>query len=616
MATRRTKLILEEHVDDDLHLPGCRRALSVGIVFGSSCRWWPVFGTDQPRAVELLSRRVLEWHRGGNKYRQSLIHNLRIWPPVADDKARMSPIPDRVLRVNMSKRRSPIACRHALLTSSDEAHRLFMAALDGHFPILRRLLTSAEKRRMASGDVYLWETTMPRRGHRGSIRRFRDGMIPDWAALYIAFLESQGLSYYRRRWEGDQMRDTSVDDSSLSFDLVKVTYSAFVNDGGFVRLFHINSYWEPCEAGSLTPLGQLQQLRDLVVPANMFTCDREEARLRRHAHEPSLGVGTTGQSYPANERASPDIFDTRVSSLSAKALPLSLGLIPPEPATSGSTCHGLRHCIPRPLNAFMCFRSVWSQQMRSVHHGSRSGVTQQVISGEASRVWHEMDEASKRPYVEMAQKYKDNYVEMWSHDHSCGCPLSGLDSAVVETDLLSSPDTDCGVLSSTDKLEYTYGRDDLPALRETEPVHGTDLSLLAVDSAGFGDSTVIPVSPAVFTQDIDREFDYWEKQTCCYLSDDNSSATLPRVAVSSLTEGCGDSLIRSYVGAAAQMPGIPCQYVHDFGYFPEDDLIVCDDTNAIDLQYKTTMEHFLYTTGCPPPESDRYSAYCDTGSSS
>jgi hypothetical protein len=54
----------------------------------------------------------------------------------------------------------------------------------------------------------------------------------------------------------------------------------------------------------------------------------------------------------------------------------------------------------------------------------------------------------------------------------------------------------------------------------------------------------------------------------------------------------------------------------DFGYFPEDDLIVCDDTNAIDLQYKTTMEHFLYTTGCPPPESDRYSAYCDTGSSS
>ncbi|KAJ7503298.1 high mobility group box domain-containing protein, partial [Mycena galericulata] len=59
--------------------------------------------------------------------------------------------------------------------------------------------------------------------------------------------------------------------------------------------------------------------------------------------------------------------------------------------------------IPRPPNAFICFRSRFVRDQKE--QGSTSSGMKE-FSRQAGHVWNEMSEAQRRPYIELADRIK------------------------------------------------------------------------------------------------------------------------------------------------------------------------------------------------------------------
>ncbi|KAJ7670580.1 hypothetical protein DFH06DRAFT_1178521 [Mycena polygramma] len=84
-----------------------------------------------------------------------------------------------------------------------------------------------------------------------------------------------------------------------------------------------------------------------------------------------------------------------------KTEPYSLPLLPPDFIESGH--------IPRPRNAFICFRSeyVKAQKLASAQSGS---VNQTVLSRGAADVWRELSAEEREPYAAMAHEEKEQHA--------------------------------------------------------------------------------------------------------------------------------------------------------------------------------------------------------------
>ncbi|KAJ7692161.1 high mobility group box domain-containing protein, partial [Mycena rosella] len=64
--------------------------------------------------------------------------------------------------------------------------------------------------------------------------------------------------------------------------------------------------------------------------------------------------------------------------------------------------------IPRPPNAFLCFRSqlIREQKARSGQHKMQA----RDISRRAGHLWKEMSEEERRPYLEMSLRIKEEHM--------------------------------------------------------------------------------------------------------------------------------------------------------------------------------------------------------------
>ncbi|KAJ7146782.1 high mobility group box domain-containing protein, partial [Mycena epipterygia] len=66
--------------------------------------------------------------------------------------------------------------------------------------------------------------------------------------------------------------------------------------------------------------------------------------------------------------------------------------------------------IPRPPNAFLCFRSrfIRDQKALAASKGSKSSGMQD-ISRQAGHIWNDMSDEERSPYVEMANRMKEEH---------------------------------------------------------------------------------------------------------------------------------------------------------------------------------------------------------------
>ncbi|KAJ7204279.1 hypothetical protein C8J57DRAFT_1619122 [Mycena rebaudengoi] len=206
----------------------------------------------------------------------------------------------------MTQRISPgkgVACRGVRVTRAEEAHRLFMAALDGRFPILNRGLSRNEKDSIRSGDIYVWETTPFDPFVGGGIHRFQDGIS------WLSRTRRGELSYSRRNLASigaNKKRQVSCNYCPLSMatdtsprhqfpvhspceDHVFCVFywgrlSSFPSSHASVNNV-TDAYLDPTEKVSLILLGELPELKSLTTPTGMFIPngdkDRGEAKSSR-----------------------------------------------------------------------------------------------------------------------------------------------------------------------------------------------------------------------------------------------------------------------------------------------------------------------------------------------
>ncbi|KAJ7279904.1 hypothetical protein C8J57DRAFT_994447, partial [Mycena rebaudengoi] len=73
--------------------------------------------------------------------------------------------------------------------------------------------------------------------------------------------------------------------------------------------------------------------------------------------------------------------------------------------------------VPRPPNAFMCYRSHLLLEHRSPTHGAGGfsvvGTLQQDISREAGSKWRAMSEEERRPFMELAAQLKAQHAILY-----------------------------------------------------------------------------------------------------------------------------------------------------------------------------------------------------------
>ncbi|KAJ7765853.1 high mobility group box domain-containing protein, partial [Mycena maculata] len=65
--------------------------------------------------------------------------------------------------------------------------------------------------------------------------------------------------------------------------------------------------------------------------------------------------------------------------------------------------------IPRPPNAFICFRSRFIRDQKAKAAQGSKGSGMQDASRHAGHVWNEMSDEEKRPYVEMSKRLRDDH---------------------------------------------------------------------------------------------------------------------------------------------------------------------------------------------------------------
>ncbi|KAI0784746.1 Gti1/Pac2 family-domain-containing protein [Abortiporus biennis] len=241
----------------------------------------------------------------------------------------------------------------------EDAHKVFYAVQLGYLPKIERRLDSHERAALRPGNVYVWEEKAPSAdNYTVTMERFTEGK--SWTASrdFLMYYEStkkkkgerEELPQKARSLENQVVRDGERD------LYIKLTYSVYRTDEEAAgssastekdkrkpRKLHLNAYFTKCTEGQLRSIDDIQMLRDLVVPSNLYKTARSTTKSTKKTESGNKSSNSTVQrTYAPFPSSHP-----RLRAAQIQPAPVATQNMKPEP--SGSTSP--TSYIPQPYHS-------------------------------------------------------------------------------------------------------------------------------------------------------------------------------------------------------------------------------------------------------------------------
>ncbi|KAJ7267653.1 hypothetical protein B0H12DRAFT_1010445, partial [Mycena haematopus] len=163
-------------------------------------------------------------------------------------------------------------CTNLRIRSVDDAHKIFFAIQRGLLPMVSRRLDLEERAALRTGCVYAWEERSPNAEITGiGIERFTEGRR--WSASRV---RDEFLFYYEK-WDartGSYIHTSNKKEPMGWEQLVKQTYSVWVETGKGRRKWHLTAYFTQSTVDQLGTVDDIPNVRHLIVPPGLFTSTR------------------------------------------------------------------------------------------------------------------------------------------------------------------------------------------------------------------------------------------------------------------------------------------------------------------------------------------------------
>ncbi|KAJ7757763.1 hypothetical protein DFH07DRAFT_742037 [Mycena maculata] len=185
-------------------------------------------------------------------------------------------------------------CTNLRIRSVEDAHRIFYAVRKGVLRMVTRRLDADERNALKTGYVYVWEERSPNSEITEpglGIERFTEGRR--WCPSRV---RDEFLFYCEKSWSSPSLvrRFSYALHSASSREppgleqLVKQTYSAWVDTGKGKRKWHLTAYFTQSTVDGLGTVDNIPNVRKLDVPAGMFTSTRVGKRKNIDSDGPAV----------------------------------------------------------------------------------------------------------------------------------------------------------------------------------------------------------------------------------------------------------------------------------------------------------------------------------------
>ncbi|KAJ6538894.1 hypothetical protein DFH09DRAFT_1176538 [Mycena vulgaris] len=158
-------------------------------------------------------------------------------------------------------------CTNLRIRSVEDAHKIFYGVRKGVLRMVTRRLDIDERAALRTGCVYAWEERSPNTEITGlGIERFTEGRR--WSASRV---RDEFLFYYEKFVPDPNQPNTEPQGWD---QLVKQTYSVWVDTGRGRRKWHLTAYFTQKTVDGLGTIDDIEDVRPLEVPVGMFTSTR------------------------------------------------------------------------------------------------------------------------------------------------------------------------------------------------------------------------------------------------------------------------------------------------------------------------------------------------------
>ncbi|KAJ7782364.1 hypothetical protein DFH07DRAFT_321464 [Mycena maculata] len=190
----------------------------------------------------------------------------------------MHPVPEQNWQLSVQQP----TCTNLRIRSVEDAHRIFYAVRKGILRMVTRRLDADERNALKTGCVYAWEERSPNSEITGlGIERFTEGRR--WSPSRV---RDEFLFYYEKFVPPD--RGASSREPPGWEQLVKQTYSVWVDTGKGRRKWHLTAYFTQSTVDGLGTVDNIPNVRRLDVPAGMFTSTRVGRRKNTDSDGPAV----------------------------------------------------------------------------------------------------------------------------------------------------------------------------------------------------------------------------------------------------------------------------------------------------------------------------------------
>ncbi|GJE92763.1 Gti1/Pac2 family-domain-containing protein [Phanerochaete sordida] len=176
-------------------------------------------------------------------------------------------------------------CRNTRIRNVHDAQVILHAVWLKRLPMLHRRLDDEERQALAPGDIYVWEERSNNPMDAPSLeamQRFTDGRSWGPSKARDDFL------VYREKDVPSRSSLMTRNNGLQSMQLIKQTYSAFVDGPANTRKWHLNAYYTQETANSFKTIDDIPELRAIPVPRDKYHCARTSAlRKAQRAARPS-----------------------------------------------------------------------------------------------------------------------------------------------------------------------------------------------------------------------------------------------------------------------------------------------------------------------------------------
>ncbi|KAG6820808.1 hypothetical protein H0H93_011102 [Arthromyces matolae] len=168
-------------------------------------------------------------------------------------------------------------CRHTRIKNSKDAHIVFHAVWQGKRPMFTRRLDTEERRSIQPGDVFVWEERGPSAGSSTNIERWTDSIR--WGPSrvredFLFYTERPASPPHDVPFSNPPGTASSMPHERFRGNLIKQTYSAYVDTNRGRRKWHLIAYFTQETSNSLYTVQAFEDLATLRVPPGMYRSAR------------------------------------------------------------------------------------------------------------------------------------------------------------------------------------------------------------------------------------------------------------------------------------------------------------------------------------------------------